>query len=136
DSPRGRLLTMRIDATREGGAALLRLDGRLDREWAEHLSNTLDDLLRDGVRSLHLDLSQVTYISSAATRVIARWQQELTMLRGEIRLTSLSPAVLESLPILGWDAGTDSTGRPGPTSLQLSSWQLRSEFGTSGQYQM
>lgn len=127
---------MKIDATREGGAALLRLDGRLDREWAEHLSNTLDDLLRDGVRSLSLDLSDVTYISSAATRVIGRWQQELAMLRGEIRLTALSPAVRASLAVLGWDVPTDAAVRPGPTSLQLSSWQLRSGFGTNGQYQM
>jgi len=127
---------MKIDIVRDGGAALLRLDGRLDREWGEHLSDTLDDLLRDGVRSLSLDLSEVTYISSAATRVIARWQQELGMLRGEIRLTALSPTVRESLAILGWDAGTDPARRPGPTSLQLSSWQLRPEFGTSGQYQM
>src|SRR6476661_6759077 len=127
---------MKIDIVRDGGAALLRLDGRLDREWGEHLSDTLDDLLRDGVRALSLDLSEVTYISSAATRVIARWQQELAMLRGEVRLTSLSPAVLASLAVLGWDAGADSGGRPGPTSLQLSSWQLRSDLGTSGQYQM
>ena len=41
---------MKIDAAREGGAAVLRLGGRLDREAAEHLSNTLEDLLRDGVR--------------------------------------------------------------------------------------
>jgi len=66
---------MKIDATRDGGAARLALSGRLDREWAEHLSHTLDDLLRDGVRTLSLDLSEVSYISSAATRVIARWQQ-------------------------------------------------------------
>jgi len=127
---------MKIDTAREGGAAVLRLGGRLDREWADHLSNTLEDLLRDGVRTLHLDLSDVTYISSAATRVIARWQQELAMLRGDIRVTSLSPAVRESLAVLGWDATADGRVRSGPTSLQLSSWQLRSDFGTSGQYQM
>jgi anti-anti-sigma factor len=126
---------MKIDAAREGGAAVLRLAGRLDREWAEHLSNTLEDLLRDGVRSLSLDLSGVTYISSAATRVIARWQQELAMLRGEVRLTALSPAVEDALAVLGWDARTDAAGRR-PTTLQLSSWQLRSDLGTSGQYQM
>jgi anti-anti-sigma factor len=127
---------MKIDAARDGGAVVLRLGGRLDREWAEHLSNTLEDLLRDGVRSLSLDLSDVTYISSAATRVIGRWQQELAMLRGEVRLTSLSPAVRESLAVLGWEAPTDAAARPGRTSLQLSSWQLRSDFATNGQYQL
>ena len=50
---------MKIDAAREGGAAVLRLGGRLDREGAEHLSNTLEDLLRDGVRSLTIDLGNI-----------------------------------------------------------------------------
>lgn len=128
---------MKIDAARDGGSAVLRLAGRLDREWAEHLSNTLEDLLREGVRSLSLDLSEVTYISSAATRVIGRWQQELAMLRGEVRLTSLSPAVRDALAVLGWDAHVDATGRPAPTSLGLSSWQVRSgSSSTNGQYQM
>ena len=63
---------MKIDAAREGGSARLQLEGRLDREWAEHLSDTLEELLQDGVRSLSIDFSGVTYVSSAATRVLAR----------------------------------------------------------------
>ena len=55
---------MKIEATREGGSAVLRLDGRLDREWAEQLSTVLESLLQDGVRRLTLDLSLLTYISS------------------------------------------------------------------------
>ena len=73
---------MKIDAAREGGSTVLRLGGRLDREWAEHLSTTLEELLRDGVRSLTLDLSSVTYVSSAATKVLTRWQQELVVACG------------------------------------------------------
>ena len=71
-----------IDAIRDGGSVHLRLGGRLDREWAGHLSATLEELLRDGVRSLRIDLSTVTYISSAAAEVLARWQQEVATLRG------------------------------------------------------
>ena len=54
---------MKIDAVRDEAGTVLRLGGRLDREGAEHLSNTLEDLLRDGVRSLTIDLETVTYIS-------------------------------------------------------------------------
>src|SRR5262245_66541901 len=98
---------MKIDATREGGAVMLRLGGRLDREWAEHLSSTLDELLRQGVRTLHIDLSNVTYVSSAATKVLTRWQQELSLLRGDVQLTSLPPAVREMFAVTGWDARFD-----------------------------
>ncbi|MGH7517826.1 MAG: STAS domain-containing protein [Gemmatimonadales bacterium] len=129
---------MKIDAAREGGSAVLRLGGRLDREWSEHLSNTLEDLLQDGVRSLIIDLSGVTYVSSAATRVLARWQEELAVLRGEVRLTSLPPAVREMFAIAGWDSRFDAAEGPGsgPTGLRQSSWHSRAEFARNGQYEL
>jgi anti-anti-sigma factor len=129
---------MKIDATRQGGSAVLRLGGRLDREGAEHLSHTLEDLLRHGVRSVTIDLSTVTYISSAATKVVARWQQELAGLRGEVQLTSLPPVVRETLAIAGWDWRFKATGGSGSgsTDLRQSSWQMRASIATSGQYQM
>ena len=127
---------MKIDAARDGGSAILRLGGRLDREGAEHLSNTLEDLLRDGVRSLTIDLATVTYISSAATKVLARWQQELAGLRGEVQLTALPPALRETLAIAGWDSRVEGPGGHGSTDLRLSSWQLQSGSARSGQYQV
>ena len=127
---------MKIDAARDGGSAILRLGGRLDREGAEHLSNTLEDLLRDGVRSLTIDLATVTYISSPATKVLARWQQELAGLRGDVQLTSLPPALRETLAIAGWDSRFDTPGGSPPTDLRLSSWQHQVGSARSGQYQV
>ena len=128
---------MNIEATREGGSAVLRLGGRLDREWAEQLSNVLEDLLRDGVRSLTLDLSMLTYISSAATGVLSRWQQELAALRGEMQLTSQPPIVREMFATMGWDSRVDALGGSGsgPVDLRQSSWQSRSGVATHGNYQ-
>jgi len=129
---------MKIDAVRQGGSALLQLEGRLDREWAEHLSDTLEDLLHEGVRSLRIDFAGVTYVSSAATKVLARWHQELAFLRGEVRLTSLPPAVREGFAVAGWDSQFDAIepAGSGPPSLRLSSWHIRADFATSGQYEL
>ncbi|MGH7498548.1 MAG: STAS domain-containing protein [Gemmatimonadales bacterium] len=129
---------MKIDAAREGGSALLQLEGRLDREWAEHLSDTVEDLLQDGVRTLNIDFSRVTYVSSAATRVLARWRQELAVLRGEVKLTSLPPAVREVFAGAGWDSRFDRTdGTPSsPAGLRRSSWHAQADFATSGQYEL
>jgi anti-anti-sigma factor len=127
---------MKIDAVRDGagGTTVLRLGGRLDREGAEHLSNTLEDLLRDGVRSLTIDLETVTYISSAGTKVLTRWQRELAGLRGEVQLTSLPPALQAMLTVAGWDArGSAASGSP---DLRLSHWQHQSGSARSGQYQV
>jgi anti-anti-sigma factor len=129
---------MTIETTRDGGSAVLRIAGRLDREGAEYLSQSLEELLRDGVRSLAIDLSTVTYISSAATTVLSRWRQELAVLRGEVQLTSVPPAVRESLAILGWDASFETDAGSGPASmdLRLSSWQIPATIARSGEYQM
>jgi anti-anti-sigma factor len=129
---------MKIDAAREGGSALLQLEGRLDREWAERLSDALEDLLHDGVRSLSIDFAGVTYVSSAATRVLARWRQELAVLRGEVQLTSLPPAVREVFDAAGWDSDVAASGAPGGALIDLrqSSWHSRADFAASGQYEL
>jgi anti-anti-sigma factor len=128
---------MRIDVAPEGAATVLRLDGRLDREWADHLSITLEGLLRSGVRSLVIDLASVTYISTAATGVLARRQQELVALRGDLRLRSISPALREMLATAGWDTGLETAGSTGVrvTDLRHSSWHLPALSVKSGQYQ-
>jgi anti-anti-sigma factor len=129
---------MKIDAAREGGSAVLRLEGRLDREWAEHLSDTIEGLVQDGVRSLNIDFSGVTYASSAATKVLTRWHQEMALLRGDVRLTSLPKAVDDAFAVTGWEGLSDATlgARPGPLDLRRSSWHSRDDFATSGQYEM
>ena len=126
---------MKIDASRVGGTAVLRLGGRLDREAAEQLSNTLEDFVRFGARSLTVDLATVTYISSAAMKVLARWQQELTTLRGSVQVTSLPTALQETFTIAGWDAlaGRDGSGSG---DLRLSSWQHHLGTASAGEYQV
>jgi anti-anti-sigma factor len=127
---------MKIEATREGGSAVLRLDGRLDREWAEQLSIVLESLLQDGVRRLTLDLSLLTYISSAATQVLSRWQQELAVLRGEMELTSLPSTVREMFATMGWDWASPAVASGSRTvDLRQSSWRSGPAVATSGHYQ-
>ncbi len=123
---------MKIDTAREGGSALLHLEGRLDREWAEHLSGTLEDLLQDGVRTLNIDFSGVTYVSSEATRVLTRWQQELALLRGEMQITSVPPAVRGAFDVAGWDPTAAGAVH---ASLRHSSWHIRTDIAKCGDFE-
>ncbi|HSB54240.1 MAG TPA: STAS domain-containing protein, partial [Gemmatimonadales bacterium] len=129
---------MKIETIRAGGSALLHLEGRLDREWADHLSGALEELVQAGVRSLSLDFSKVTYASSAATRVLARWHQELTALRGEVTLVSVPPEVRESFAVAGYDSGVEAP--PGHGSgmddLRRSSWHARADLSAAGNYEL
>jgi anti-anti-sigma factor len=92
---------MQLVLTRDGARAVVRLAGRLDGEWAEHLSTTLDDLLREGIRTVTLDMQGVTYLSSPGTQVLARRYEGFAELRGELRIANPSPVVLEALQTIG-----------------------------------
>ena len=125
---------MKIDSSRSGATAVLRLGGRLDREAAEQLSYTLDDLVRYGARSLTVDLATVTYISSAALNVLARWQQELAAVRGSVKITAPPDGLRETLAIVGWDSSTPGAVVSG--DLRLSSWQHHAGGSTAGEYEV
>ncbi len=90
---------MKMAVAHDGGCAVVRLAGRLDGESAEQLSETLDRLLREGQRSVLLDMGDVTYLSSPGTQVLNRMQQEFASLRGELRVGAPSPAVLDALSL-------------------------------------
>ena len=129
---------MKIDTIRAEGSATLHLEGRLDREWAEHLSDTLAGLLQEGIRSLTINFSGVTYVSTAASTVLARWRQELALLRGEVRLRSLAPELHEVFSAAGWDSGFDVTRGSGglAADIRRSSWHARADFAKSGSYEL
>ena len=128
---------MRIEEARDGDTFVLRLAGRLDREWADHLSGTLSSLLQDGARSLVLDLGGVTYVSSAIASVLQHWREELAMLRGQLRVVSVSASVQEMFKLSGWDAFEVLPGRSaGHLRLQQSAWYSRtSSWSRTAQYQ-
>ena len=84
---------MKIDAVRDEGGTVLRLGGRLDREGAEHLSNTLEDLLRDGVRSLTIDLKTVTHDPARVDKLLPPYRA--TVLR--VPNQPVEPAVRKAI---------------------------------------
>jgi anti-anti-sigma factor len=94
---------MKVVTAYDGAGAVVRVEGRLDAEWSGHLAETLDDLLRAGTRSAVVDLSLVTYISSAGTSVLTRCAQDFAALRGELFVAAPPPAVQEALVLAGLD---------------------------------
>jgi anti-anti-sigma factor len=88
---------MRMSSAYDGACVVVRLAGRLDGESAEQLSETLDRLLRDGQRSVLLEMAEVSYLSTPGVQVLQHAYQEFSSVRGELRLRSPSSAVLEAL---------------------------------------
>ncbi len=135
-----------------GSSALVRLTGRLDGEWSRHLADTLDELLRDGLRSVVLDMSQVDYISTPGVQVLGQRYRDFSLLRGELRVASPSPAVLQALTdaglldqlllLPGDERVAGGAGRPSaliarPASeLTGDAWHVPSATGPAGQYEI
>ncbi|MEP6572517.1 MAG: STAS domain-containing protein [Gemmatimonadota bacterium] len=112
---------MKMVIARNGDLAVVRLAGRLDGEWAEHLSDTLDDLLREGLRSVTLEASGVDYVSSAGAQVLATRFQEFTGLRGELRVLDPSPAMLAAVTQAGLEERILLDARASVSQRRLSS---------------
>lgn len=89
---------MQFAPTYDGaGGAVVRLEGRLDAGAASELSALLDALLREGVRRATLDMTGVSYISSAGVQVLARAAQEYAAARGEVRVAQPTAPVHSAL---------------------------------------
>ena len=70
---------------RIGDVLELEIQGRLDGYWADHLAQSLDDAIREGTRNLRLNLSGVSYSSSAGIRVLVRAHKQLSAIQGSFR---------------------------------------------------
>src|SRR5262245_59932455 len=90
---------MNISTTRDGAAAVVHLAGRLDGEAALQKTETLERLLREGRRSVILDMSGVSYLSSPGTFALQQAHQDYTAARGELLVAAPSPEVAEALTV-------------------------------------
>src|ERR671924_92300 len=90
-----------MEITRTEGAAWteLTITGRLDGYWADHLDQGLSETVRDGHHQLRLDLSGVTFLSSAGIAVLAKYYKRLTAIKGALVIGRVSPQVRTVLEI-------------------------------------
>jgi anti-anti-sigma factor len=86
----------RID---QSDAVEIRASGRLDEHWAGHLSEGLDAVIRTGSHRIRLNLSSVSYISSAGIRVLVTFSKQLGELGGSFEVIEPSPMVRKVLDL-------------------------------------
>ena len=143
---------MKMVTAHVGSSALVRLTGRLDGEWSRHLADTLDELLRDGLRSVILDMAQVDYISTPGVQVLGQRYRDFSLLRGELRVSAPSPVVLQALTaanlvdqlllLPGDERVAGGAGRPSAFMTRAASeftgdaWHVPAATGPAGQYEI
>ena len=62
--------------TQKGGIQLVKIEGRLDANFALQLEDEVDRLLEQKTKSVILDFSGVTYLSSSGLRVLLSINKE------------------------------------------------------------
>src|SRR5262249_43070693 len=92
---------MEIRKQRIGDVLELEIQGRLDGYWADHLSQSIEDVVREGARNLRLNLSGVSYLSSAGIRVLVRAHKQLSAVQGFFSVSAPSEAVRSILQLTG-----------------------------------
>ena len=92
---------MEISKELVGDVLELQVRGRLDGYWADHLAQSLDDAVREGTRNLSLNLSEVSYLSSAGIRVLVRAHKQLSAIQGSFSVSAPSEAVRSILQLTG-----------------------------------
>ena len=84
---------MQISRTPSAAGLELSVTGRLDGYWADHLDAALAESVRDGHHQLRIDLSQVTFLSSAGIAVLMKFYKQLGRIGGSISVVSPSTPV-------------------------------------------
>lgn len=75
--------------------------GRLDNEWAGHLTAAIDEAVRLGSHSVVLDLSGVHYISSAGVGALVKAHKQFQSIRGFFGVVAISPEGAEVIRLTG-----------------------------------
>ena len=116
---------MEIITQLDGDEMRIELRGRLDAAWSNSVSKTLQDTVQGGAHRIALDLSQVSYLSSAGIRVLVMLTKNIKAIGGSFRLINPSEAVSEVLKLVGFQQLLDTFS----TSLGVQESALKQHDG-------
>ncbi|MCK5821265.1 MAG: STAS domain-containing protein [Bacteroidales bacterium] len=92
---------LEIQKTISGKTARLELKGRLDANWAGHLDDYVNTLIREGIYEVKVILDNVDYLSSAGIRILVMQYKNLDKIGGSFYLSSVSDSVRNVLEMVG-----------------------------------
>ncbi len=111
--------------------------GRLDNNWSEFFSKNLDDIIAGGAHDLRVDLSEVSFLSSAGIGVLVRYYKELRGIGGSfivVRPSSRVEIVLRQVAM--HSILCDEAREPPPAALVTVAQNLETETTTYDVYEL
>ena len=84
---------MEILTQQLGDVLEVKVRGRLDNYWTEHLQSNLEEVIRGGAHVIRLNLSEVSYLSSAGVGLLVTFYRQLEGIGGSFVITNPSERV-------------------------------------------
>jgi len=92
---------MEIARTQRENYLELSVEGRLDGYWAQHVAASVGEVLREGTHAVRLNLSKLSYISSAGIGVLVDLYKQFQAVNGSFAVIEPSRAVQKVLQMVG-----------------------------------
>ena len=90
---------MEIVTQQLGDALEVKVKGRLDNYWTEHLRRNLEEVIREGAHGIRLNLSEISFLSSAGVGLLVAFHTQLKGIGGSFVITSPSDRVKQVLDL-------------------------------------
>ena len=90
---------MEISTQQLDDALAVKVRGRLDNYWTEHLRTNLEEFVRGGAHVIRLNLSEISFLSSAGVGLLVLIYRQLKEIGGTLVITSPSVRVKQVLDL-------------------------------------
>ena len=90
---------MEISTQQNGDLLEVKVKGRLDNYWTEHLRCNLEEMVRAGAHGIRLNLSEISFLSSAGVGLLVQWHTQLRSIGGSFAVTNPSERVKHVLEL-------------------------------------
>lgn len=93
---------MKISQHEQNGITLITLEGRIDTENAVEMNEVFQNLTAANKYKLVVDMSGLTYISSAGLRILADTLTRSRQAGGDVKLAAVNKRISRVLQIIGF----------------------------------
>lgn len=117
---------MEIVKQRSGDVLDVRVSGRLDNHWSTPFDEAVEEMIREGTHHLRVDLTGVTYLSSAGIGALMKAYRDTTSLQGSFIISAASERVRTVLKMVALESllfGEEAEPKP----LTVETAQIQSE---------
>jgi anti-anti-sigma factor len=92
---------MEITRTARAEQFEIKLKGRMDATWSDHVARALAECVQSGQHVIMVDMAEVDYLSSAGIRILVLYARQLSKIQGRFGVVNASNSVRKVLELSG-----------------------------------